>query len=308
MAEKPLRLRGKVRVRVTENMTRGSWSGVRRAAAAGTALLGTMAGVLGASPAQAAGQGGAVNIRGQESWNTDRMMARVCGADGKTGYQDWYVDVATGELRDSSSWRKAPVWHKDDGKWTLRPGWERFEGRCEYPVASSWTYRAAWRPISETRTNCTDSGYSLELARAYATSTSYSHTVGGSSSTEASIGGWFGTSVETSYSYSWAVENSVSVTDNDVIEIGPRKTGWIEASPTKRVVRVNPVFHVESYTWNLTGRREDTVDVTSWRGRGYDRVYSYGNYIEGVADELKKDGAPLMTFRKKDRSAATECD
>ncbi len=281
---------------------------VRRAAAVGAALLGAVASVLATQPAHAAGPGGAVNIRGEEPWNTDEMMARVCGTDGDTGYQDRYINVTTGELRDHSAWREEPVWHKDDGKWTLQPGWERFEGRCEYPVASSWTYRAAWRPISETRTNCTDSGYGLELAREYATASSYSHTVGGSTSAEASIGSWFGASVEASYSYSWAIENSVAVTNNDVIDIGPEKTAWIEASPTKRVVRVNPVFNLESYTWNATGKREDTVDVTSWRGRGYDRIYSYGNYIDGIADELKNDGTPLMTFRKKDRPAGTECD
>ncbi|WP_416970785.1 hypothetical protein [Streptomyces sp. 4F14] len=272
-----------------------------------TALLTAASAVALAQPAQA-GPGGAVNIRGQESWDTDAMMSRVCGTGGDTGYQDWYVNTGTGELRDSSSWREEPVWHKDDGKWTLQPGWERFEGHCEYPVASSWTYRDSWRPISETRTNCTDSGYSLELARDYSTTTSYSHTVGGSTSAEASIGSWFGASVEASYSYSWAVERSVGVSDNDVIEIGPQKTAWIEASPTKRVVRVNPVFKVESYTWNSTGKREDVVVVDSWRGRGYDRVYSYGNYIDGIADELKKDGTPQMTFRKKDRPSRTECD
>ncbi|WP_329275583.1 hypothetical protein [Streptomyces sp. NBC_01451] len=73
-------------------------------------------------------------------------------------------------------------------------------------------------------------------------------------------------------------------------------------------MRVNPVFKVESYTWNPTGKREDVVDVTSWRGRGYDTIYSYGNYIGGVADELKADGAPKMTFRKKDGPAGSACD
>lgn len=286
----------------------GSRLGVRRAAAVGAAFLGALGSVLATQPAHAAGPNGAENIRGQEPWNTDEMMARVCGTDGRTGYQDWYVNIATGELRDRSSWREAPVWHKDDGKWTLQPGWERFEGHCEYPVSSSWTYRAGWRPISETRTNCTDSGYSLELAREYATSRSYSHTVGGSTSAEASIGSWFGVSAEANYSYSWAIESSVADTANDVIEIGPEKTAWIEASPTMRVVRVNPVFKVDSYTWNETGKRDDVVVVNSWRGRGYDRIYSYGNYIDGVADELKSDGQPLMTFRKKDRPATTECD
>ncbi|KUO14860.1 hypothetical protein [Streptomyces dysideae] len=273
----------------------------------GAALVSAVASLALAQPAQA-GPGGAVNIRGQESWDTDRMMSRVCGTDGDTGYQDWYVNIATGELRDHASWRKAPVWHKDDGKWTLQPGWERFEGRCEYPVAASWTYRDDWRRISETRTNCTDSGYQLMLARDYSTSTSYTHTVGGSTSATASIGSWFGVSAEANYSYSWAIADSVGVSHTDLIDIGPRKTAWIEASPTKRVVRVNPVFKVESYTWNPTGKRADVVDVNTWRGRGYDRIYSYGNYIDGVADELKKDGTPKMTFRKKDRSAGSECD
>jgi hypothetical protein len=273
----------------------------------GTALLTAAATIALAQPAQA-GPGGAVNIRGQETWNTDEMMSQVCGTDGDTGYQDWYVNVTTGEFRDASWWREAPVWHKDDGKWTLQPGRERLEGHCEYPVASSWTHRDSWRPISETRTNCTDSGYSLELTREYSTSTSYSHSVGGSTSVEASIGDWFGTSVEASYEYSWAIEKSVGLSDNDVIEIGFQKTAWIEAAPTKRVVRVNPVFKVESYTWNPTGKRADVVVADSWRGRGYDRVYSYGNYIDGVADELKNDGTPKMTFRKKDRPATgDEC-
>ncbi|MGW0823655.1 hypothetical protein [Streptomyces sp. NPDC002845] len=280
----------------------------RRAAAAVTALLSAVASLALAQPAHA-GPGGAVNIRGEEPWDTDEMMAQVCGADGDTGYQDWYVNINTGELRDHSSWRKEPVWHKDDGKWTLQPGWERFEGRCEYPVASSWTFQDAWRPISEPRSNCTDSGgYGLELGREYSTSTSYSHSVGGSTSVEASIGDWFGTSVEASYEYSWAIEESVSVSNTDVIDISPQKTAWIEAAPTKRVVRVNPVFKVESYTWNLTGKYDDMVDVDSWRGRGYNRIYSYGNYIDGVADELKKDGTPKMTFRMKDRPAGNECD
>jgi hypothetical protein len=276
-------------------------------AAAGAALLSAVASIALAQPAQAS-PGGAVDIRGQESWNTDEMMARVCGIEGDTDYQDWYVNINTGELRDHSSWRKGPVWHKDGGKWTLQPGWERFEGHCEYPVASSWNYRDAWRPISETRTNCTDSGYTLELTREYSTSKSYSHTVGGSTSAEASIGSWFGVSAEANYSYSWAIENSVGVANNDVIEIGPQKTAWIEASPTKRVVRVNPVFKVESYTWNPTGKRKDVVDVNTWRGRGYNKIYSYGNYIDGVADELKADGTPMMTFRKKDGPAGSACD
>ncbi|SEQ97424.1 hypothetical protein SAMN04487983_10104 [Streptomyces sp. yr375] len=292
---------------MTENTSRSHFR-VRRAAAVGTALLSAAASVLLAQPAQAAGPNGAVNIRGQESWNTDEMMSRVCGTRGDTRYQDWYVNVTTGELRDHSSWRKGPVWHKDHRKWTLQPGWERFEGHCEYPVASSWTYRDAWRPISETRTNCTDSGYSLELSREYSTSKSYSHTVGGSTTVEADINSWFGVSAEASYSYSWAIENSVSVANNDVIEIGAQKTAWIEASPMKRVVRVNPVFKVDSYTWNPTGKRGDVVDVTTWRDRGYDRIYSYGNYIDGTADELKSDGKPMMTFRKKDRPAGTECN
>lgn len=60
-------------------------------------------------------------------------------------------------------------------------------------------------------------------------------------------------------------------------------------TPYQRVVRVNPVFYVEDYEWD---KGDGLKTVHSWRDRGYNTIYSYGYYIDGVSDKLLPNGQP----------------
>ncbi|MDX3243918.1 hypothetical protein [Streptomyces sp. ME18-1-4] len=76
--------------------------------------------------------------------------------------------------------------------------------------------------------------------------------------------------------------------------------GWIDGRPHMRTVRINPVFHVQYYRWS-DGQSEVGTVVHSWRGRGYDRIWSFGYYVDAYADVVNSDGTHAMDYVARDK-------
>ncbi|MCD9878434.1 hypothetical protein [Streptomyces guryensis] len=55
-------------------------------------------------------------------------------------------------------------------------------------------------------------------------------------------------------------------------------------------------------TTGATGQPEVGTTVHSWRGRGYDRIWSFGHYVDTYADVVNPDGPPPSGSRRRARS------
>jgi hypothetical protein len=292
------------------------------AVAAASTVLAVTGGVATATTANANPPSG-VNIRGQEEFDTDTFMDRICG-DMSTEDKGFFYNTHTGEIRDPDGYEE-PIFSLVPGEmkafnpsiaprgyhYALNPPWEFFMGNCEYPQSDTWTWHDKERPITEdTLHNCSSENASYSLRESYATSKTFTKTVGGRVSFDLLAEKLFApgvgaiTGVGADFSFSWAVSKTHSLDRIVNITVPPGKVGWISARPLKRTVRVNPVFHVTYYEWG-DGQSEFGfgTKVHNWRGRGYDRIWSYGFYVDGTADVVHTDGLPAMEFVPRDKTA-----
>jgi hypothetical protein len=295
-------------------------------AAVSTALAVTGLGVM-ASMADATPPSG-VNIVGQEEFDTNAFMDRICGDMRKGGENDdnelkaFFYNIHTGEVREPDEYEE-PVFtlvpgeskQIHTGRWprgyhyALSPGWEHFRGNCEFPQSDTWTSYDKEQPITkDTEKNCTSRDASYSLRESYATSSTFTKTVGGSVRADfALVKEIFTVGASGEFSFSWAVTKTHSLDRIVTINVAPGKIGRINAEPLKRTVRVHPVFHINDYEYG-DGQVEFGFGTRSrdWRGRGYDRIWSDGFHVEGTADELNTDGSPAMQFVTREEDA--DCD
>ncbi|MFF0011362.1 hypothetical protein [Streptomyces sp. NPDC005374] len=177
-----------------------------------------------------------------------------------------------------------------------------FGGNCEYPQSSSWTWYDSERKVSnDTVTNCGSGTASLAVNESYATTRAYTMTIGANTKTSAKVSQVFTSEIGGHFGYSWAISTTHTLGRQVTITVPRGRQGYINARPLKRTVRVNPVFHVVNYIWS-DGKSESGTTVHNWRGRGYDRIWSYGYYVDGKADVLNNDGTPAMDYVTRDKA------
>ncbi|WP_328748455.1 hypothetical protein OHT57_23470 [Streptomyces sp. NBC_00285] len=259
---------------------------LKRAAlvAASTALA--LAGVLaGSGTAQAAGPGGAQNVRGVDPGNTDVMLDRLCSQETSlTGVYGAY-NVDTGEFKTRDEYLRDVI-----GLWMPAGPWEVFRGWCGYAQASTWSVKGEPVRTSEWTGNHGTTEDKVTFVSGYSTKTFAKKSVGASISLSLAKSIFSGT-VGGSAGYEWGWEKSSSFERRSEKSIPPCTQVATTWTPYQRVVRVNPVFYVEDYQWNK-GDGESTAHT--WRGRdaSWKTVYSYGYYIDGVSDKLLPNGQP----------------
>jgi hypothetical protein len=251
---------------------------------ASTALAVT--GVLaGAGSAQAAGPGGATNIRGVDPGDTDAMMDRLCSQ--KTSLTGVYgaLNVRTGEFKTQDEYLRDVF-----GLWRPAGDWELFRGWCAYAQASTWSTKGEPVRTSEWTGNHGTTEDKVTFVSGYSTKTFAKKSVGGNISLSLAKSIFSGTAGG-SFTYEWGWEKTSSFERRSEKSIPPCTQVATTWTPYQRVVRVNPVFYVEDYQWN---RGDGDVTTHTWRGRdaSWKTIYSYGYYIDGISDKLLPNGQP----------------
>ncbi|QOV37400.1 hypothetical protein IM697_02880 [Streptomyces ferrugineus] len=251
-------------------------------ASAALAITGVLAG---AGSAQAAGPGGAQNVRGVDPGNTDLMIERLCNQEGSLTGVYGALNVDTGEFKTRDEYLRDVF-----GLWKPAGPWELFRGWCGYAEASTWSIKG--EPVRTSRWigNRGSADDKETFVSSYSTKTFAKKSVGGeiSFSVAKSI---FSGGVGGSAGYEWGWEKESRFETRSEKTIPPCRQVAVTWTPYQRVVRVNPVFYVEDYEWN---KGDGDVTAHTWRGRdaSWKTIYSYGYYIDGVSDKLLPNGQP----------------
>ncbi|MDH6498292.1 hypothetical protein [Streptomyces sp. SAI-149] len=252
--------------------------------AASTALA--LAGVLaGSGAAQAAGPGGAQNVRGVDPGDTDVMLDRLCAQEGSLTGVYGALNVDTGEFKTQDEYLRDVV-----GLWVPAGPWELFRGWCGYAQASTWSVKGEPVRTSEWTGNHGTTEDKVTFVSGYSTKTFAKKSVGANISLSLAKSIFSGT-VGGSAGYEWGWEKTSSFERRSEKSIPPCTQVATTWTPYQRVVRVNPVFYVEDYQWN---KGDGEVTAHTWRGRdaSWKTIYSYGYYIDGISDKLLPNGQP----------------
>jgi hypothetical protein len=234
----------------------------------------------------------------------------MSGAD-----KSFVFHINTGEAVDSNeAYGKAPYYHLAAGDsrsltssaprgshWALTNGWEMVVGNCGFPQSSNWTWTDKERRISnDSVTNCGHGGGGLTVNESYATTRGASVSIGANTKLSYQLTEQLSAEIGFSASYSWSWSKTHTL-GRSVTVIPPYgRNGYVNARPLKRTVRVNPVFHVQQYIWSEC-QSEVGTGVHSWRGRGYDRIWSYGYHVDTYTDIVTSDGSPAMDYVIRDK-------
>jgi hypothetical protein len=251
-------------------------------ASATLALTGLLAGA-GSAQAADGGPGGATNIRGTDPGDTDLMIERLCGQEGSLTGVYGALNVDTGEFKTRDEYLRDVV-----GLWEPAGPWELFRGWCGYAQSSTWSVKGEPVRTSPWIGNRGSKDDKETFVSSYSTKTFAKKSVGASIDISAAKSIFSG-SAGGSFSYEWGWEKTSSFERRSEKTIPPCTQVSVTWTPYQRVVRVNPVFYVEDYEWNKGDGRKT---VHSWRDRGYNTVYSYGYYIDGISDKLLPNGQP----------------
>ncbi|MDQ0600743.1 hypothetical protein QF037_005088 [Streptomyces canus] len=261
-------------------------STLKKSALAAASVALAVTGLLaGSGTAQAAGPGGAQNVRGVDPGNTDVMLDRLCGQETSlTGVYGAY-NVDTGEFKTRDEYLRDVV-----GLWVPAGPWELFRGWCGYAQASTWSVKGEPVRTSEWTGNHGTTEDKVTFVSGYSTKTFAKKSVGANISLSLAKSIFSGT-VGGSAGYEWGWEKSSSFERRSEKSIPPCTQVATTWTPYQRVVRVNPVFYVEDYQWN---KGDGEVTAHTWRGRdaSWKTIYSYGYYIDGVSDKLLPNGQP----------------
>jgi hypothetical protein len=257
----------------------------KSALAAASAALAVTGLLAGSGTAQAAGPGGAQNVRGVDPGNTDVMLDRLCSQETSLTGVYGALNVDTGEFKTRDEYLRDVF-----GLWTPAGPWELFRGWCGYAQSSTWSVKGEPVLTSEWTGNHGTTEDKVTFVRGYSTKTFAKKSVGASISLSLAKSIFSGT-VGGSAGYEWGWEKSSSFERRSEKSIPPCTQVAITWTPYQRVVRVNPVFYVEDYQWN---KGDGDVTTHTWRGRdaSWKTVYSYGYYIDGISDKLLPNGQP----------------
>lgn len=261
-------------------------SALKKSALAAASVALAVTGLLaGSGTAQAAGPGGAQNVRGVDPGNTDVMLDRLCSQETSlTGVYGAY-NVDTGEFKTQDEYLRDVV-----GLWVPAGPWELFRGWCGYAESSTWSIKGEPVRTSEWTGNHGTTEDKVTFVSGYSTKTFAKKSVGASISLSLAKSIFSGTAGG-SFGYEWGWEKSSSFERRSEKSIPPCTQVATTWTPYQRVVRVNPVFYVEDYQWN---KGDGEVTAHTWRGRdaSWKTIYSYGYYIDGVSDKLLPNGQP----------------
>ncbi|MDQ0761860.1 hypothetical protein [Streptomyces canus] len=252
--------------------------------AASTALA--LAGVLaGSGTAQAAGPGGAQNVRGVDPGNTDVMLDQLCSQETSLTGVYGALNVDTGEFKTQDEYLRDVI-----GLWVPAGPWELFRGWCGYAQASTWSVKGEPVRTSEWTGNHGTTEDKVTFVSGYSTKTFAKKSVGANISLSLAKSIFSGT-LGGSAGYEWGWEKTSSFERRSEKSIPPCTQVATTWTPYQRVVRVNPVFYVEDYQWN---KGDGDVTTHTWRGRdaSWKTIYSYGYYIDGISDKLLPNGQP----------------
>ncbi|MFF7770712.1 hypothetical protein ACFZC7_29910 [Streptomyces massasporeus] len=258
-------------------------STLRKCGVVAASLALACAGLLTGAGTAAAGPAGATNIRGVDPGDTDRMIERLCSQDTSLTGVYGALNVDTGEFKTQDEYLRDVF-----GLWKPAGPWELFRGWCGYAEASTWSIKGDTVRTSRWIGNKGSADDKETFVSSYSTKTFAKKSVGGSISLSLAKSIFSGT-VGGSAGYEWGWEKESRFETRSEKTIPPCRQVAVTWTPYQRVVRVNPVFHVEDYQWDK-GNGERTVH--SWRDRGYQTVYSHGYYIDGISDKLLPSGQP----------------
>lgn len=257
----------------------------KSALAAASAALAVTGLLAGSGTAQAAGPGGAQNVRGVDPGNTDVMLDRLCSQETSLTGVYGALNVDTGEFKTQDEYLRDVV-----GLWVPAGPWELFRGWCGYAQSSTWSVKGEPVRTSEWTGNHGTTEDKVTFVSGYSTKTFAKKSVGASISLSLAKSIFSGT-VGGSAGYEWGWEKTSSFERRSEKSIPPCTQVATTWTPYQRVVRVNPVFYVEDYQWN---KGDGEVTSHTWRGRdaSWKTIYSYGYYIDGVSDKLLPNGQP----------------
>ncbi|MEU0205195.1 hypothetical protein ABZ235_04705 [Streptomyces canus] len=261
-------------------------STLRKSALAAASAALAVAGLLaGSGTAQAAGPGGAQNVRGVDPGNTDVMLDRLCSQETSLTGVYGALNVDTGEFKTQDEYLRDVF-----GLWVPAGPWELFRGWCGYAQSSTWSVKGEPVRTSEWTGNHGTTEDKVTFVSGYSTKTFAKKSVGASISLSLAKSIFSGT-VGGSAGYEWGWEKTSSFERRSEKSIPPCTQVATTWTPYQRVVRVNPVFYVEDYQWN---KGDGEVTTHTWRGRdaSWKTIYSYGYYIDGISDKLLPNGQP----------------
>jgi hypothetical protein len=261
---------------------------IKRIATVGALTLASILSFV--SPASAA-----TDIRGTESWSTDKLLMSLC--TGSTSKTYWFIDVNTGKLgKDTTNGLPAK---------SLPSGYERFEGSCRYPESSSWTWTGSDSRITEPLVNCAYGSTLSQTVQANGSTTSTTtNSVSGSIGVEWNIiEKVLSIEAGASYQRSWSYAKQSGWSVSTTIAVSPRRTGWLVLRPEMRTVRSNPIFHVDRYSWGKSGGGQE--NTTTWRGRSYNEISSRGAYYDAKGNVLNSQGKPSGKYVAYDRAVTS---
>ncbi|MEV6510127.1 hypothetical protein AB0M61_28940 [Streptomyces sp. NPDC051642] len=264
---------------------------IKRIATIGALALASMLSFV--SPASAA-----TDIRGTESWSTDKLLMSLC--TGSTSKTYWWINVNTGQVsKDTTNGLPAK---------SLQSGLERFEGSCYYPQSSTWTWTGSETGVTEPLVNCAyGSGLSQTVQANGSTTSTTTNSVSGSIGIDWTIlEKVLSVQAGASYEHSWSYAKQSGWSVSTTIAVNPRRTGWLVLRPEMRTVRSNPVFHVDKYSWGKSGGGQE--NTTTWRGRSYNEISSRGAYYDAKANVLNSQGKPSGKYVAYDRAVnSSDC-
>ncbi|KUN69959.1 hypothetical protein AQJ46_19645 [Streptomyces canus] len=257
----------------------------KSALAAASAALAVAGLLAGAGTAQAAGPGGAQNVRGVDPGDTDVMLDRLCSQETSLTGVYGALNVDTGEFKTQDEYLRDVF-----GLWVPAGPWELFRGWCGYAQSSTWSVKGEPVRTSEWTGNHGTTEDKVTFVSGYSTKTFAKKSVGASISLSLAKSIFSGT-VGGSAGYEWGWEKTSSFERRSEKSIPPCTQVATTWTPYQRVVRVNPVFYVEDYQWN---KGDGEVTTHTWRGRdaSWKTIYSYGYYIDGISDKLLPNGQP----------------
>ncbi|WP_367322197.1 hypothetical protein [Streptomyces sp. HUAS ZL42] len=259
---------------------------LKKAALVGASAALAITGVLAGAGSAQAGPGGAQNLRGVDPGDTDLMIERLCSQ--KTSLTGVYgaYNVQTGEFKTRDEYLRDVV-----PLWMPAGPWEVFRGWCGYAQASTWSIKGETIRTSPWIGNRGSKDDKETFVSSYSTKTFAKKSVGASISLSLAKSIFSGT-VGGSAGYEWGWEKTSSFERRSEKTIPPCTQVAVTWTPYQRVVRVNPVFQVEEYSWDKGNGNKSTVNT--WRGRDaeWKTIYSYGYYIDGISDKLLPNGHP----------------
>ncbi|WP_406217511.1 hypothetical protein [Streptomyces canus] len=257
----------------------------KSALAAASAALAVTGLLAGSGTAQAAGPGGAQNVRGVDPGNTDVMLDRLCSQETSLTGVYGALNVDTGEFKTQDEYLRDVF-----GLWVPAGPWELFRGWCGYAQSSTWSVKGEPVRTSEWTGNHGTTEDKVTFVSGYSTKTFAKKSVGASISLSLAKSIFSGT-VGGTAGYEWGWEKTSSFERRSEKSIPPCTQVATTWTPYQRVVRVNPVFYVEDYQWN---KGDGEVTTHTWRGRdaSWKTIYSYGYYIDGISDKLLPNGQP----------------